>query len=162
MKLANYRSPTPDDLQFIMSSWLHSNRNSDFANYINNDTYYKLHEPLIKVLIAASMVTMICDKEDPSHVYGYAVYELPNDKLILHYIYIKFNYRNMGLAKQCLQTIYPLFGETDCYLTHIDRTMTRVSQDSITKEPLVKRNSAFIKKREKYKLNYNPYLMIRN
>lgn len=158
MKTVTYRPPTPDDLAFITSSWLKSNRNSDFANYVENKAYYKLHSDLIKSILNRSLVTVICDPEDANHIYGYAVYELINTNLILHYIYIKFSYRNFGLAKDCLKTIYPDFGNKDIYLTHTDQVKIRIIEEDNNHLP--KKTSCFIKKRDKYKLQYNPYLMV--
>ena len=158
MKTVAYRPPNPDDLAFITSSWLKSNRNSDFANFIDNKSYYKLHADLIKDILTRSLVTIICDIEAPDHIYGYAVYELLNNNLVLHYIYIKFNYRNFGLAKDCLTTIFPDFGTKDIHLTHIDQVKTRIIEDG--KDHLAKKTSCFIKKRDKYKLLYNPYLLV--
>lgn len=140
-----YRPPTPEDLNFITNSWLKSNRSSTFAYYIDREDYYRIHENLVKIILERSLATIICDPEDHSHVYGYAVYELNNDVLVLHYLYIKYAYRNFGLAKSCLKAVYPKFGEKDIFLTHIDKVF--------------KNNSCFIKNRDKYKLHYNPYLM---
>lgn len=153
------RPPMQGDIQFILSSWLKSYRNSDFANYIPNKLYYEFHEALVKQVIARSMVSILCDVEDPEHVYGYVVYEMLGDVFILHYIYIKYNYRNLGLGQKALKAVYPQFGQVESFITHTDKVIWRIVIDGTV--PEVKRTSWFIKKRDDYKLIYNPYALVR-
>ena len=159
----NLRGPTADDLQFIMNSWLKSYRNSDLTNYVPNKLYYDYHGALIKNILNRSLVSIICDVEDPSHVYGYVCYELLNEIFILHYVYIKFNFRNMGLCESTLKAVYPQFGEVETFITHPDKIFSRVVyQDRIKQlNPEIKKTSFFIKKRDDYKLVYNPYALVR-
>ena len=167
MKQVTYRAPEPSDLHFITSSWLQSNRNSDFANYINNGDYYDYHDELIESILKRSMVTMIVDAEDLNHIYGYMVYENSDNDFVLHFIYIKFNYRNFGLAKNALLTIFPNFGNAECKLTHVDRVLTRIVEKKDMelgagiKNYEIRKSSCFIKKREKYRLIYVPYELIK-
>ena len=154
-----YRPPTEGDLSFIVSSWLKSQRNSDFSNFISNQIYYRYNEHLIKKVIERSMISIICDPEDPNHVYGYAVYEFLGDIFVLNFIYIKYTYRNMKLAYNLLKAISPKFGEEEAFITFIDRTDVRVVTDK--GKPDIRKSSFFIKNREKYKLNFNPFLLIR-
>jgi len=150
-----YRPPTPDDLTFIMSSWLKSYRNSDFANFLSNDVYYKSHAIVIQEILDRSNVAMIVDPQDPNHLYGYIVFENFKGSFVLHYIYIKYAYRNLGLCKDALQAAYPNFRKKEFFITHLDKTVLRsVNND-------VKRSSWFIKKRDDYKMIHNIYLLIR-
>ena len=148
------RGPTPTDLDFIVSSWLKSYRNSDFANYIPNTLYYQYHKAIVMDLLKRSLVSMVVDPEDQDHVYGYIVYEA-GEMFILHYMYIKSAFRNFGLAKSILQKANPQFGVEEMYLTHLDKV--DIFQNS---RGVIKRNSWFIKKRSEYKMIYNPYAMI--
>jgi hypothetical protein len=152
MKIDNIklRPPLNDDVQFIVCSWLKSNRNSDLTNYVNNEDYYKNHPKIIEDLINRSLITMAVDPEDDNHIYGYVVHENTGSKFIIHYIYVKYTYRNFGIAKKMLTAINPNFGSSETYLSSIDRV-------SISTKG--KRSSCFIKKRDKYKLMYSPYLL---
>ena len=149
------RPPMQGDIQFILSSWLKSFRNSEFANYIPNKLYYEFHGSLVKNIIARSLVSILCDVEDPEHVYGYVVYELLGDVFILHYIYIKYNFRNLGLCRTALKAVYPQFGNVESFITHPDKVLSRIVNNEI------KKTSFFIKKRDDYKLIYNPFALIR-
>lgn len=155
-----YRPPTSDDLAFVVSSWLKSHRNSDFANFIPNQIYYRYNEHLIKKIIERSMVSIVCDPEDPNHVYGYVVYEFLGDIFVLNFIYIKYTYRNMKLAYNILKAVAPNFGEEESFITFIDRTTSRIVMEK--GKPEIRRSSWFIKNQAKYKLNYNPFLLVRN
>lgn len=153
-----FRPPTPDDVQFIISSWLKSSRNNDFTNYISNEIYFKYMEHLVKTVINRSMVSMVCNPKDSKQVYGYVVYEFIGDIFVLNFIYIKYTFRNLKISESLLKAVYPKFGEEDCFITFIDRTMTRIVYGD---KPEIKRSSWFIKNREKYKLNYNPFILVR-
>lgn len=158
------RAPTKDDLSFILDSWLKSNRNSDMCTFIPNDIYWKHHDTLVKNLMKRSLITMICDKEDPTHLFGYAVYENLEDVFVLHYLYVIKDFRNLGMARVTLQELYKDLYNSEILLTHIDRTRQRIVKNRdyptrSTYEHIIHETSAFIKKREKYKLVYDPYAL---
>jgi len=161
--VVTYRPPNQTDLQFVIASWLKSTRNSDFCTYIPNPTYYKYMDHLIKTIINRSLVTMICDPEDLSHIYGYIVYEFLGDNTIfvLHFAYMKLPYRKLHIMEAALTAVYPDFGKEDSFITNLDRTNYYTILDRVTNKPIVKRDGWFIKKRNQYKLNYNPFLLVR-
>jgi hypothetical protein len=154
------RAPTPDDTNFVIKSWMESSHASDFAVYIPDDIWYDKHKKVITNLIERSLISVLCDTEDPTHMLGFTVYEIIEDVLILHFLYIKYPYRNFGFSKQILQSIYPKFKEQDFFITHIDRTVLRVKKN-YKGDQYVDKNSWFLKNKEKFKMHYNPYLMIR-
>lgn len=161
MTLVSYRPPDPSDLQFVTDSWIKSTRNSDFCTFIPNTIYYRYMDNLIKSIISRSLVTIICDPEDPTHVFGYVVYEYIGEIFVLHFGYVKQSYRNLKIMYNALKAVNPSFGDDESFITHIDRTHAKALLDRVTKEPIVKRSSWFIRNREKYKLNYNPFLLVR-
>lgn len=155
------RPPSIQDKEFILNSWLKSNRNSDLTNYINNNLYYNYYDKLVKNCLMRSQATIACNPEDENHVYGYLVYELLGDIFIINYVYVKKTFRELGVAKQMLTAVYPEFGQVESFITHIDKTLSVIKEDKVTKEPIIKKTSWFIKKRDDYKLVYNPFALIR-
>jgi len=155
------RPPSPSDKEFILSSWLKSFRNSDLSNFIPNDLYYTYHGNIVKSCLLRSLATVACNPEDEDQVYGYLVYELLGDIFIIHYVYTKNIFRDCGIAKHMLKSVYPQFGQAESFITHIDQTTPRIVNNFKTKKPEIKRTSWFIKKRDDYKLIYNPFAMIR-
>jgi len=88
------REMTADDRSFILSSWLKSYRDTDFARHISNDAYYAGQARLIDDLLDTSCVIVASDPEYPTSIYGYVVYK----DNILHYLYTKYPFRRNGVA----------------------------------------------------------------
>jgi hypothetical protein len=93
------------DLNFILSSWLKSYRNSDFATCISNDTYYAFHQGLISQILThpTNTLTIIASVEDPDQILGYASYSIT--KPIIHYIYMKQPFRRLGLGRYLFEGV---------------------------------------------------------
>lgn len=95
------RAARPEDLNFILSTWLRNYRfSSPFAKNITNTVYYKWHEKLVKAILTrpSTWVTVACDPTDTNVVYGYIVAET-QDVNVLHYIYVKKPFRGFGIGK---------------------------------------------------------------
>lgn len=84
------------DYNFIISSWLKSLRNDHTS--LSNDLYYSRFKEEIERKINLANILVAVDREDPEHVYGYIAYNTIPCKII-HFIYIKLTYRNLGLCK---------------------------------------------------------------
>lgn len=158
-----YRAPTQGDLNFILDSWLKSYRQSDFASFVPNKLYFEYHKLIVQDILKRSQILMISDPEDSNHVYGYVVFEQFNGYNILHYLYIKYTYRNLGFAKAALQVAFPDFLQTEIHLTHLDKSHLRQSKFDKQEDgsPAIYRQSFFMKKKDQYKLVYNPYMLVR-
>ena len=126
------------DTSFIFSSWLKSYRNSAFARNISNTIYFSEHHDIIENLLACSDVVVACNKNDQSQIYGYIVASKINDKLTVHYIYVKHPFRRMGIGRYLLTSIRQDFTD-DALYTHDTHISSRLSA--------------------KYKFSYHPYLM---
>jgi hypothetical protein len=94
------RQATADDTSFIYSSWLKSYRNTQ--KHVNSETYFKGQHDLITLLLNNSSVIVICPEDDPESIVGYMVYS--DD--VLHWIYVKSVFRNLGMAKT-LMSVFP-------------------------------------------------------
>lgn len=151
-----HRPPQPQDLPFIIDSWMKSYRNSEFAHLLTNEQYYEFHRPVVENLLKRSLVSVLCDPHDSSHIYGYVVYEFINSVFTIHYVYIKSIYRKLGLTDTALQLLNSKLGTTVSYITHLDKVIYKY--DEYYKK--VKRKSWYLKNKEKYKLNYVPYLIV--
>jgi hypothetical protein len=100
------RPPNPNDLNFIYSSWINSYNDNNFFNPIKGPAYYGYQKLLINKLLNQSEVSVICNPEDKDQIFGYAVYELrPDSEPIIHWLYIKYTFRKLGLARFLLDSI---------------------------------------------------------
>lgn len=97
----SYRPET--DKAFIYSTWLKNYKYSSyFAKRIKPAIFFAGHhsildhllaKPTIKVLIASS-------RDNADDIYGYVAYEpKQDDKNVVHFIFVKDAFRNMGVAR---------------------------------------------------------------
>ena len=98
IRIRDYR---PEDHNFILSTWLKSYRNSIFAKHIPNDPYFRHHDRLISNLLMRAKVDVVCDPLYENQVFGYVVRSPRRD--IVHYIYIKYPFRKLGLAQHLIE-----------------------------------------------------------
>lgn len=105
MEEFNTRVMEEGDLNFVLSTWLKSYRvdaKEDLVNpvvsRIPGRTYFKGQEAAIKKILKNASVLVACDKDDPSFITGYFVFESTK----LHYLYVKGTFRNRGIARKLL------------------------------------------------------------
>ena len=138
LKNIRLRTANDEDLPFIFSSWLKSYRSSHFAKKITNTIYFGDHHKVIEHLLKNSIVMISCNEEDPSQIYGYAVGSQVDGIFILHFIYVKHTFRNMGIGSMLLDS-YGFDKENASLYTHHTDVAERLSA--------------------KYNFVYHPYLM---
>lgn len=97
------RKATEADVPFIFNSWLKSFRSSVTAKSISNPVYFDFHHKTIEKILQKSDVVVLCDAADPSQVFGYLVHQDIDGVRVLHYAYIKFAFRGIGLCNLLLK-----------------------------------------------------------
>ena len=127
-----------DDLPFLFNSWLKSYRFSHFGEKITTTIYFEDHHKVIDNILKNNQVVMACSPEDPSQLYGYIVVGREDDILVLHFIYVKHTFRNMGIGKTLLDAVGHSSDVASVY-THHTRMADKLSA--------------------KYNFVYHPYLM---
>jgi hypothetical protein len=96
------RKAAPSDISFIFSSWLKSFRDSRFASAITTTIYYTEHHKVVERLLKTCDVYVACNPKDGTELFGYICAEKVDGILVVHYIYVKNTYRQLGLAKTLL------------------------------------------------------------
>tara|TARA_R100000656_G_C3887637_1_gene115846 strand:- start:72 stop:533 length:462 start_codon:yes stop_codon:yes gene_type:complete len=132
------RTLTEEDKPFIFNSWLKSYRFSHFGEKITNTIYFEDHHKIIENILKNAQVVVACNEKDPSQVYGYVVGGDEEGILVLHFIYVKHTFRNMGMGKTLLDAMGHDKEKAGVYTHH-----TRMAD----------------KLAAKYNLVYHPYLM---
>lgn len=127
------RSPNNSDVDFIYNSWLESYRKTE--NKMTHTVYYDRFKKILTTIFQKSLVIIACDQKDPTQIFGYIVYE-PLDPVILHYVYVKFMYRQHGIGKDLLEAVRKKEEPVVCTFA----------------------NHAFTKLKTKWRLTYNPWL----
>lgn len=97
------RNATEADVPFIFNSWLKSYRSALAVKTVSNPVYFEFQHKAIEKLLQRSQVHMLCSPDDASQVFGYVVCEKVEEIPVLHYAYIKYAFRGMGLCKLLMQ-----------------------------------------------------------
>lgn len=126
------REVRPSDINFIYATWLRSFRyGSTLGKSLTNTVFFFEYNKVIDNLLSKSTVLVACLENDEEIVFGYIVYE----EDIIHYVFIKESFRQMGIAKMLVKQFLVL-------------------PDKCTHETFIA--DAIIKK---YNLIYNPFLL---
>jgi hypothetical protein len=92
------RSATEADVPFIFNSWLKSYKGSSAVRNVSAPVYFDFHHKLIEKLLQRSQVHVLCSPDDSSQVFGYIVAEQVEGVQVIHYAYVKYAFRGMGLC----------------------------------------------------------------
>lgn len=93
------RSACGDDLNFIYATWLDSYRyDSAIGKAHKNTIFFAEYKKVIDLLLEKSDVLIAHVPESEETILGYMVFE----PQVLHYIYIKGSFWNLGLGRDFL------------------------------------------------------------
>ena len=98
------------DLPMILDSWLRSGLQYPIFTSEVGRPPIRLRVPgtlllsqsrtLLKTLIPKTHVLVLCNPEDEDHIMGWVCYE--TETPCLHFLFIKFNFRRMGMGSRLL------------------------------------------------------------
>ena len=105
------RGPRESDTAMIMDSWLRSGLQYPiFASEVGRPPI-RLRVPgtlllsqsrtFLKSLIPSSQLLVLCNPEDNDHIMGWICFE--KEDPCLHFLFIKFNFRRMGMGGRLLR-----------------------------------------------------------
>lgn len=96
------RKALETDINFIFSSWLESFRKSRFAQDMHNTIYFTEHHKIIENLLKTCDVWIACSDVDPSQIFGFLCCEVIDGQFVLHYAYVKHDFRMLGIGSMML------------------------------------------------------------
>lgn len=94
-------SPAADEFNFIFDSWARAFRNSPYAGCIRNCDYDEVSRKAMSEIIDRGAKVSVMVEVLPSgerRIAGYSVSE--PERKILHWVYVKRDYRGLGLGRQ--------------------------------------------------------------
>jgi ribosomal protein S18 acetylase RimI-like enzyme len=106
------------DAPFIFNSWLKSYRFGDLARNCDNAVYFNEHHKVIERLLKRCETFIACAESDPATIYGYICFERVEGMLVVHYVYVKHTFRNMGIAKELMKETAHVPEQTAALYTH--------------------------------------------
>lgn len=126
------RKALPNDVPFITNSWLKSYRDSREVQGIPNNQYFYHQHKLIEALVPRSIVIVAAMKSDPHIIMGWLCAEVADTALLLHYVYVKNDYRRMGIGSGMLRFVKEYEQPPAIITTHT----TRLTRDLMKHEPV--------------------------
>lgn len=100
------REPTNSDTNFITNSWLESFRQGGYMNAtVPNRVYFNQHHRILEKIVPRSRILVACNSTDTRQVFGWICAELMDRHLVIHYIYIKDDFRQMGIASRLVRLL---------------------------------------------------------
>lgn len=132
--MIDYREATPDDLGFILSSWLKSAgeawrtlRTADAATFACTevgwfaDVPHRFTRNAVAEILQRSTVRVVvaCDSDDATVIYGYAVGE--PEQRIMHWCHVKHTMRRNGIAREVVSRVLPDFETAGATCTYLGR-----------------------------------------
>lgn len=129
------------DRSYIIKTWVLSLRSQFPFSEMCSDAIAK-YSKRVESLLDTADVLVACDTERPDLVYGFICYEqgkyLGVDAPTLHFIHVRYKFRENGIASQMFYTAFPK--HEDVTYTHITKALH------------------YAKLKEKWKLrHYDPY-----
>lgn len=94
------RAANDKDLNFILKSWLKNYRKSNFGSELDEEDYFETYQNAVKECLKQSKVAILCDEQDPFFIYAFFVVEEHAEANVLHYLYVRDDFRNTGIARQ--------------------------------------------------------------
>jgi len=128
------------DIAFIFSSWLRAYRNSYAVRDITQNVYYSEQHKIVERCITKGSTLVLSALEDPATIYGYLNFEIVQGQFVLHFAYIKQDFRKLGLFKSLLKATKHDFTGAGLYTHRVPKTFNILES--------------------KYNLIYHPYILI--
>jgi ribosomal protein S18 acetylase RimI-like enzyme len=103
MEAIQIRLAQENDRPFIFSNWLrHYKNRSYFAKRIRNTVFYKWHHMVVENILnrPTTQIFIAHPPSEPEVILGFMASESVNDGAVIHFIYIKPQFKRMGIAKR--------------------------------------------------------------
>jgi len=135
--LVTYRPiQTASDEAFVYNAWLKSYKDSPWGKPLINDIFFTNHKEIVKKLLDSSEVLLAVNPEDPDQIYGFAVIEKSPRVSIIHYVYVKYNFRKLGLARDLVETLEPMAYKVK-FVTHVPRDIAILKKFNLVFNPYI-------------------------
>lgn len=109
------RDATADDMPFVLSSWLKSaaDDSGGVASAFTRRVFYAEHERLIREsVLPRSAVRVAASPDSPDVIRGWTCSEATEHGTLLHYVYVRFDWRKLGVARFLVDALGPIALQT--------------------------------------------------
>ena len=94
-----------EDLPFVTDSWLRSTRHSHI--FTDLKAFERTQRKVIAQLVQSSKAAIACSLEDPDQIFGYAIWEETRRKPVLHWAFVKSDFRRLGIFTRLMALVDP-------------------------------------------------------
>jgi GNAT superfamily N-acetyltransferase len=88
------------EVGFITNAWLNSLQDSSMFWDVPRPVFFKRCHDTLAEILGRSAVLVVAAESDPDHIIGFICYEVFDNALVIHYVYIKQLFRKQGIAKE--------------------------------------------------------------
>lgn len=121
------RAGRPDDVRFLVDSWSSSMKQQSVSAEERRAGFHIAQREIIVALLETSRVWVACDPINDADVIGYVVGE-PGTPTLLHFVYVKFQHRNLGFAKKLVDR---LLRDADTDAVHVTSALDKDQRDAV-------------------------------
>lgn len=131
------------DVDFLISSWTKSYRQSYFAQKIPNEIYFTEHKKIIARRFQDSSALIAYHDRDEDQICGYIVYAPAKHRtacLLVHYVYVKHPFRRLGVGKALLSEAIADASHapgTPIVVSHITSNFTKFCPEEVAYNPYI-------------------------
>jgi GNAT superfamily N-acetyltransferase len=101
-----YRDATLDDFDFVQGTLLnHFYEEAFWSLRLTTRIFFDGHTPLVRSLLQQASVVIACERDDPTSILGFVVFEKgggPDGADVIDFIYVKKAWRKLGIGKMLL------------------------------------------------------------
>lgn len=113
------RPAQPGDIPMVMDSWQRSCSRSPYAGNVPNSAWVETSRKMVTHLLArGARIVVAHSPDDTDHILGWACGEQDDRKTVLHYTYVKAQYRRDGIALELLGELLPPEPTAHMFYTH--------------------------------------------
>lgn len=99
------RNIEKDDYNFIYNSFLLTVREALPSSMIPKNIYFKEKAKEIENILNSSTTVIASQPDFPEIIYGYSIFRKFLDNTIIHFIYVKANFRKLGIMTDLLSYV---------------------------------------------------------
>lgn len=149
-----FRGALAGDIPFILDSWMSSYRQSYHVRGVEGPVYYREQRRVCETLLLRASTLVACDPESPSTIWGWAVAEEVDESLVLHFVYVRGGFQDLGIGSHLVATFLRASNAVSLVYTHQTKAGRKWAEKMSEALPMTPHNG-------RMPAVYNPWLLYR-
>lgn len=119
-----FRPVDPDEMNFVLDSWVESYKRSPWSGAVRNDKFPGVMKDTIGGLLARGAQLTAAVEPETNRVVGWICHERKGDECVVHFVYVRAYARCMGLGRELVTRL----GGTSVFATHMTKQGQRLAR----------------------------------